>query len=66
MKKIHQINMEFILYCRLVAAAPCIREQFWSLSKYVLSQLNSILKARSQQQVNVEISIHSIALYRFN
>lgn len=41
----------FIVYCRLVAAAPCIREQFWSLSKYVLSQLNSILKARGQQQV---------------
>lgn len=41
----------FIVYYRLVAAAPCIREQFWSLSKYVLSQLNSILKARGQQQV---------------
>lgn len=46
----------FIVYYRLVAAAPCIREQFWSLSKYVLSQLNSILKARGQQQVRFTIA----------
>lgn len=44
---------------RLVSAAPCIREQFWSLSKYVLSQLNAILKARNQ---NVRI-IHKITSY---
>ncbi|XP_055314196.1 1-acylglycerol-3-phosphate O-acyltransferase Pnpla3-like isoform X2 [Sitodiplosis mosellana] len=37
---------------KLVAAAPCIREQFWSLSKYVLSQLNAILKARGHPKIS--------------
>lgn len=46
-----RIDYCFILYVshRLIAAAPCIREQFWSLSKYVLGQLNVIIKSRGRQ-----------------
>lgn len=45
------IDYCFIFYVlhRLIAAAPCIREQFWSLSKYVLGQLNVIIKSRGRQ-----------------
>lgn len=54
---------------RLVAAAPCIREQFWSLSKYVLGQLNAILKARGHPKVIYFKEIHKnnvlIKLYKF-
>lgn len=46
------MNLMELIQCisifRLIAAAPCIREQFWSLSKYVLGQLNVIIKARGR------------------
>lgn len=34
---------------RLMSAAPCIRDQVWSISKYFMGQLNAIVKAPNQK-----------------
>lgn len=43
-----------------MSAAPCIRDQMWSMSKYVMGQLNSIVKAPNNQKVTLTFSLFNL------